>query len=86
MSAIRSFLGKLPRPSRRQAALGATAASAAAAGIWYLQQKTDKPAPAGKLGAEKEVLKKEAQRPGEEPAANKAQPAGEEAVKQKKDT
>ncbi|KAF7008696.1 hypothetical protein CFC21_023400 [Triticum aestivum] len=66
MSALRSFLGKLPRPSCRQAALGGTVASAAAAGIW--------------LGAEEEVIKKETQRAVEEAAANKAQHAGEEAA------
>ncbi|XBI55326.1 hypothetical protein VPH35_037172 [Triticum aestivum] len=88
MSALRSFLGKLPRPSCRQALLGGTVASAAAAGIWYLQQNGDKPAPApapvpGRLGAEEEVMKKETQRAAEEAAANKAQHAGVEAATKK---
>ncbi|KAF7001251.1 hypothetical protein CFC21_016961 [Triticum aestivum] len=70
MSALRSFLGKLPRPSCRQAVLGGTVASAAAAGIW--------------LGAEEEAMKKETQRAAEEAAAKKAQHAGEEAATKKK--
>ena len=40
MSGIRSFFGKLPRPSGRQAAVGGAMSVVLAGGAWYLQQNT----------------------------------------------
>ncbi|CAM0905188.1 unnamed protein product [Alopecurus aequalis] len=86
MSAIRSFFAKLPRPSVRQAAAGASAVSIVSAGVWYFQKNA-----AGRDTAYDKFLekvpgmKKEAQPAASEEAMNKQadtkpQQAAEEAA------